>query len=339
MAERFTKEQKNLADCMKLLINLYYFEKDNYKLKVWWKPESVEILKRLFDRVFGNYKYYDEIRKFEVKIHNQIFLYSIDEQQRDDFVMNLSNLDAEISDNITYHFDLLGIENKSINKFYDMHLQDKKINTELVYFKPVLMTTQTQKDLCFLKDKAIYILRNKHEYINNKLKVISADFNKVFVDSRTDFGRELLKVSPREKPFYEIPGLLSPQNNFIRLIRSILVNYHVAFGDYSRIKECQNEDCEHIYFEKKKGESKYCSTACRVTSHKREEPDKLKCRGRQNKWIDRRLKSLPEQPSVIYKDDCIECKAVMWRGECPVLMEKNALFIELLQSTSKKTNK
>jgi hypothetical protein len=220
-----------------------------------------------------------------------------------------------------------------------MHLHDTKSKTEFVNLKPVLMTSQTQKELSLLKEKAIQILRKMMEPTNTKLRVISEDLNKVIVDSHTKFGRELLMVFPKEKLFYEIRGLLLPPTNFISLVGSILVNYHVAFGDFSRIKECQNDDCEHIYFEKKKGESKYYSTACRVARNRKKDPEKQKCQQRQNKWIDGRLKSIHVQASKVYKEDCTECKVIIYRGECPIIREKNLLFLELLQSTSKKTKK
>jgi hypothetical protein len=199
------------------------------------------------------------------------------------------------------------------------------------------MTLETQQELCLLKDKAIHILKRNNKENSSKLRVISVDFDKFIVDSHTEFGRGLLSTPPKETPFYEIPGLLSPQNNLIRLFRSILINYHVAFGDYSRIKECQNDDCEHIYFEKKKGESKFCSSACRIAQYRKEDPAKIKCRQRHNKWIGYQFNKSSIHPSVMYKDNCTECKAVIFKGECPVLMDKNAPFFELLQTTPKKT--
>ena len=48
MAERFSQDQKRIAECVKILIELYRVEEGNHDLKTWWKPESVGVLERLF---------------------------------------------------------------------------------------------------------------------------------------------------------------------------------------------------------------------------------------------------------------------------------------------------
>ena len=208
-------------------------------------------------------------------------------------------------------------------------------------FSAGLMTMETLQDLRSLKDMAILSLRGKRKLDINELGIISNEHNKFIVDSKTDFGLYVLNVAPKENPSSEIPGISWPQDTFLSLVRSILVHYHVAFGDYSRIKECQHEDCGHIYFEKRLNCSGFCSKKCRIANFRQKEPrDRLLCRDRQNKWYKHKsnnLKAITDRedyrirtPYYVSKEDCRQCDKPAESGECVALRLRNKAGFELI---------
>jgi hypothetical protein len=117
-------------------------------------------------------------------------------------------------------------------------------------------------------------------------------------------------------PLCTAPHLVS----FLEIARSVLVHYHLAFDGFERIKPC--EYCNKLYFEKRQGEKRFCSTKCRVNFNQQQEPEeKRKCRARQRAYYLR----LSGVFNPVFKEECRTCLAIQKNGDCEFLKKKNTI--------------
>ncbi|MCB2187894.1 MAG: hypothetical protein KQJ78_15845 [Deltaproteobacteria bacterium] len=153
------------------------------------------------------------------------------------------------------------------------------------------------------------------------LSSINRDFE---VRPYTKLAERVLSSDPIEKDLFFVPGIhFSDWLAFNQIIRSIMVNYCVYFGGTERVKQCLQ--CKSFVLEKRQNMKKFCSASCRFAySREEENPNRRKCRNRQNKYIDN-LSSLPEGKIGyhIYKDECVECTHFVKSGQCQKLIERN----------------
>ncbi len=124
--------------------------------------------------------------------------------------------------------------------------------------------------------------------------------------------------------------------SFIQIARSVLINFHLSFGSYERIKKCI--ECGKLLFEKKKASGLYCSVKCKTDyNNKLVGPDKRRCKERQNIWIrrmsqNRNIRSDKIRYHTVYKERCKGCtiNPKPKGGECPVLKKNNDTLFDKL---------
>jgi hypothetical protein len=344
MAERFSQDQKLIAECVKMLIELYRVEEDNHDLKTWWKPESVEILDRLFKIIFGSCTYNKETRKYYTKTRftDKGPIFDIDENKKSTFLVIMSNLWSACSDEKFYHFDLLGIENQTVSEFRDTPFDPprRRINFPNWKLAPnhIQLTKEGQIDLYKIRNKALSTLTRQYKKHIGSLKVFHIEYMFFNVAAITEFAKDLLELEPMNGSITKISDPSWPQNNFVSLVRAVLVKFHIVFGDYARIKVCPI--CDNLSFEKKKNSRTFCSRACGLIYNRNTDLPLRKCRDKQNMWIKskinytRRLRDIDSPPSRVCKADCLECQTVVKGGACWFLRKKNSKVFELLENTS-----
>ena len=346
MGGRFNREQKQIAEYVKILLELYRAEQDNANMKVWWKPGSAEILEVLLKKVFGNCQYIDSTRKYYIKtpfgIGKQVF--DIDENSKSSFLVIMDDLWSNLSNGISYHFDLLGVERQFIDDFRnDFIKKGTQTIINFPYWKMTpewQLTSEGQKVLYRIREKAFLILIKKYKYNIEFLKILHNEYTHLKVAAITNFAKKLVNLDPENQIITRIPDPSWPQNNFIILIRAILVKFHAVFGDFSRIIICKN--CENLSFETRKGKRNFCSKTCSDIYLRNEELEIRKCRDKQNRWIqykldqDKRLGDLHVAASRVCKFDCLECLTPVKGGECWFLRKKNREEFELLLNIHKK---
>ncbi len=127
-------------------------------------------------------------------------------------------------------------------------------------------------------------------------------------------------------------------DSFIDVVKSIIVNYQLAFGSFKRLIVCKN--CQKLTFEKKENSKEFCGKKCRSKYSKdNENRDNFLCRNRQNAWITNRYDKLAEKhydkvKNVlgVQKDQCDNCVDIKESGNCLILREKNPKFFIVIES-------
>ena len=144
----------------------------------------------------------------------------------------------------------------------------------------------------------------------------------------TGLSTYLFQISPHymgNSLIIEIPGLVSNCSSAVDYLKCIFVNYHIAFGDYSRIKICKW--CKKLFVEIRKGRKEFCGDICK----KRDNYAKRQCIARQNNWMGNRdefnMDEFLEFESI-KKIDCGTCdmykdKNKSPAGKCPLIEQKN----------------
>jgi hypothetical protein len=251
MAARFSQDQKLISECVKILIELYRVEENNHDIKTLWKPESVGVLERLLRIIFGDCNYDKDIRKYytNTKCGKKGIVFSIDEITKSTFLGIMDLLWSNLFDEVRYHFGFVGIETKSITEFRDEPFKSPRrlINFakwRLAHHAPI--TQEGQTDLYKIRNIAFSTLIGKYKNEIKSLTLFAIEHKKYNIAAITKFAQYLLEEKPIEKPLTTIPDPFLPQNNLIRLVRAILVKFHIVFGDYSRVKVCKN--CENLFF-------------------------------------------------------------------------------------------
>jgi hypothetical protein len=165
----------------------------------------------------------------------------------------------------------------------------------------------------------------------------------VWVDSVSPFGKYLLELGDWEEGgFACVQALGFHDLDFIPLVRALLINFHLGFDGFQRIKSCSQ--CGKIYFEKKQGARQFCSSACRKEHHHAQESaEKRKCRDKQNHWIEYKLNNdarilsaatfsrVKFRAYTVSKSDCSECGNPQEGGKCGILASRNEKLFELMK--------
>lgn len=128
--------------------------------------------------------------------------------------------------------------------------------------------------------------------------------------------------------------------SFVQIARAVLVNFHISFGSYERIKNCL--ECGKIFFEKKKASGLYCGVKCKSEYNiKLLSPEKRRCMEKQNIWIRREFgnpKYAIETDEFaidsMKRSDCRKCDKCQKGGHCSVLINKNRLLCKKIEEQS-----
>ena len=158
--------------------------------------------------------------------------------------------------------------------------------------------------------------------------------------------RDRLLVTQGDPEFYfEIPSIsFDMWHNFFEIVQSLLVNYHIVFGNFEYVKVCEWEKCQKLFIEKRKGRGRFCSKECQ-RKFKQASP-KYKCMNRQNTWIRREIPKIVEEvdrlrfkhedirpynPSSVHVSEgvCEKCGTCMKSGKCADLIKNNKKVLSI----------
>ncbi|MGA2465706.1 MAG: hypothetical protein ABSH06_15310 [Thermodesulfobacteriota bacterium] len=182
------------------------------------------------------------------------------------------------------------------------------------------------------------------------------------VRSNTDFGVTLLRGEsiiydlehqtwednplPKGLSYTEIPpiNLVRGWRYFLQIVRSLLVNYHIAFGNFEYIKTCEYNPCNKLFVEKRAGRGRFCSEKCQRKF--KQASEKYKCMNRQNTWIRRKLPKIKKEvdalrfkhgdiraynpsPEHVSEGACKRCDTCMKSGKCAALIKNNKKVLSI----------
>ncbi|MDD2463135.1 MAG: hypothetical protein PHI97_04000 [Desulfobulbus sp.] len=146
--------------------------------------------------------------------------------------------------------------------------------------------------------------------------------------SEINFAEKILNMSNcLEKPLingkeHQVPSIIN--NNFStisELIQSLVIEYFVEYGDFTRLAICNQ--CDSLYIESQENYTKYCSRKC-TKAHYEDSiiKEKSNCRERQRNWYDRHCVGVDK--ISIRSNECDSCELTHKRngGDCNVLWEK-----------------
>lgn len=200
-----------------------------------------------------------------------------------------------------------------------------------------------------------------------EVAVITKPYWEYEVRSDTDFGVALLQGASityalehptwEDDPFRkglsygEIPPIILSnwRNYFLGIVRSLLVNYHIAIGNFEYIKICEYDQCNKFFVEKRAGRGHFCSDECMRNS--KHGSEKFRCMNRQNTWIRREIPKIMEEIDLVLstlKDipikkipkyhpkseyvlegDCETCRTCRKSGKCTVLIKNNKKVLSI----------
>jgi hypothetical protein len=320
MAERFTKEQKLLEECMKYLIQLYYLDKARPPEKIWYFGEIRDTLMRLYERLYGEgeckvgekdndtlsishperpglrVRYFCYISSScwsqFIAIMDEL-IKAVDKNQRTHFP--IFSRTYELTADVTHHIDLSMIGESPSNdpeaeawKLAKICSRSRTIINKLA--SPVIRSGEI----------TIYKIDS-----DSVLQIVPKDF--LWVGHRTQFAEMVLHANGdthgdgdvTNRP-HQFSSLALPQGQFIEVIQALLINFDLEFAGYDRIKSCRQ--CEKIFFEKKKGAGQCCSDKCRSRFDRVSEPEQKRlCRLRQNQWLGYQYNERIDLPIISWK--------------------------------------
>jgi len=346
---RFTHEQLLLSDGLKKLIELYYLLKTDDGGK--WDSESVaNILTQFFKAVFGQCRYdynsdtfciysgeYIEVGDQQLSFfkrnssiplefdgkrmfvcNSQQFL-KISENELRSFLDIMDSLYEVIKKRKFIHFSFGDISNYIDTSITKENKSPNDKNAPYSIFTGKANWADIRKQIDKTIVGAVKNQKNNTMVVNN-IKIFSSISQLVQVNTHSEFAKKILYIEPKEEPPTTIPSLgFQSWDSFIRIIRSLLVYYHRAFGDYKRIKLCKF--CKKLFFEKKKGSRVFCSNDCIKKHSDTSEPrEKFKCRNRQNEWYRRSVSNV----GTLQKNNCKYCKKYskkIMSGYCPLVKQ------------------
>lgn len=142
------------------------------------------------------------------------------------------------------------------------------------------------------------------------------------------FGQRILSiVELQERQFnngqkYHVKSVINNDTSTVsELIRSLVIEYFVEYGDFTRLAICNQ--CDSLYIESQENYTKYCSRKC-TFAHYQDGIVKEKsiCRERQRNWYDRHCTGIDK--ISIKSNECDSCNLIYKRngGDCNVLWGK-----------------
>jgi hypothetical protein len=334
MAERFTTASLLMSACIRDLINYYYMEKNHLPGDPWPSEKIKNALLGLFNRLYDDcgYSQDDQWVGFSYsgsRSGESAFTCYVDTKERSSFITIMDKLVEAIREKDFAHFVVLKISDEV------MTVLDEE--TEVICFTPPQGLTRKMALSAMKQGKTLTHKLDRY----NTLAFIPRQ--SVWVDCVSPFGKYLLNLGEWEEGgFACVQALGFHELDFIPLVRALLINFHLEFNGFERIKSCSQ--CGKIYFEKKKGARLFCSSSCRKEHHHAQEPaEKRKCRDKQNHWIDYKLNNdarilsadrrsrIRLRAYTVSKSDCSACDNPQAGGECGILKERNENVFEIMQ--------
>lgn len=371
---RFSGIHRRLSEGIGELIRLYYLVKNKkpfiQEMKNFLKAITGENFEHYteIESLLRKVTYVDNLSGGDNFLGGP-FLINFDDSQKVLFVKVMDMLQEAIMKRFVYHFypvrwiyrsEAFMEEPKlvihAIDSLNDIGGEPFKVNRpvqeRLIYKQAIESLREQQRQMQEYSISA----RNREgvKESKKKVKIYSAPYRAYKVWPATSFGKNLLMTKSTadfsktlpvptrsledQKDVSEIPSITFDRwRNFLQIVRSLLVDYHIVFGDYGRIKACLQ--CQKLFFERRAGKKLFCSDACR-SKFSTELIGKLRCRKNQNGWISYRIDLIKEEhslvPKRVRKPQCEKCD--LWHpeggrlkgGKCQILRRKNREAFEMI---------
>ena len=341
---RLTNYQKLLYHCLEDILELYNREKDK-KGSISIKEDR--IIQRLLGRISAYYDC-DTTLSYSPYIKNLVAQDSsiISDRGMRKFSNVMETLENVIQKRQFHHFQTVAVSD-TIDTYFELGML-KFVNPPA---QPISVNDPQLKKISHLA------LRHMPNLVaNEKKRWLAFSRGRIRVEPGTEFGKSLGDAMPGNHEDWIFPKITTrPWRSFIELAGAVLVNFHVAFGDYSRIRICKQ--CGNLMIQKRENPKKpklFCSAKCRSNfNHAAESPDRRRCRERQNSRIqyiyDNKVGNSRFDPEVrkkgskncrpkaylARKDDCKSCSLFskhLKGGDCPVLREKNPRIENIIKA-------
>ena len=165
-----------------------------------------------------------------------------------------------------------------------------------------------------------------------KPRQVGTTINKRYkISGHNTFGIDLMQVHPWEEPEDTIQDIENKSwDNFIQLIRALLLCFHLKHGGFHKLAVC--EVCGKLIFKKRLRAEPTCSQECRSKKSYAEDVHKTRCRHRQLGYLNNAATRVDGiRPYGIIKEDCKQCPVAdvekIRFGHCPVVQARNKELI------------
>jgi hypothetical protein len=287
---------------------------------------------------YGTAEIRDDQNTISCSINSSSFNVSIKEIQK--IIRSLDMLKADIIANRHCHFKILGIQEDVETNFRndDQPVQEQE---DPEYDKGEYADPgQKRSKISVLKSKGIVVSGGESLFSTNQ-------YQHILVDPLSEWAFIQLsgyfRDSDDDKPEFNQIGTVESLyhrswRSLWELCTSIIVMFHAAFGDFSRLKICK--ECGALFYEKRSDRKEFCESLCRVKFNQAGEPcEKRKCRMRQNQWVRNSLAKIKSNktPYTIGKGECSECSTGKVKGgKCEIILKKNLVALSASTSSPKK---
>jgi hypothetical protein len=337
MGERIKgdRDKTLLRDCINILFELHKIEAQSPNDNSSWQKMSIALIDCLFDNVFGESKFDERFNAFVVRRTKDIkgkrkrpdILHEIPltDQDREKFLKIMNSLKKAIQEDTLFHFLLDGVHTiiqKERDKWtFKPFGNEKQIPVvklpsydDTPDYISVADLSSMHAAMLWLESVSVLDGTYKFDY---SLPVQIFRYKIFVVKHLSDFGEELLYIEPTQKPINHIQSIRNTDlSSFIKIIRSILVHFYIAFGGYNRIIVCKQ--CGSLCYDDREGRKEYCNGSCRAAYFRGQEDDnRRRCRHRQNKRLltvheyfynlDDRTKEMMYSPRNITIENCEKC--------------------------------
>ena len=330
---RYTNEQNNLHDGMIILINLYYKLKETDK-EDWLSEPIVRLIGEFAYKVIPTFKKCLYIKSPD---HPRLKFYS-----PKGGVMNLNKKDFR---RFVYAMDAFSVEDKEdiisvAGISHEFRRQEyprlrQKVIENVAIPKAVYRDSENFRFQSFIPG-----VRDETPGEGHYNGLVSHPIYREIIHFHTYGGSNFVNTLYHSFPVSDkqiTPPLKTKRkNNFLDLLQYFFVKYIDVFESFKRIALCDYKPCGKLFYQIHYGKGDYCCDDCGDKNHRAQDPDKYKCRDRQNKWINNvayRLSRDAYNVSKAYHCD-VECELPIEKREvcehtigkkkvCPIIYELN----------------
>ena len=272
----------------------------------------------------------NEDKNIFCSINSSDFYVSIKEIEK--LIMSLDMLKAEITSNQNCHFKVLGIQEDVETNFKDdeniSHIFDDPENDKGEYADP----GHVRSRITVLKTKGIVVSGGEQSFSREHTQHLKVEPLTLWAFKQlTGHFQDTDDDKPEFDDFGKVESIHHRSwVSLWELCTTIIVMFHAAFGDFSRLKICKT--CGVLFYENRSDRKEFCGMLCRVKYNQAQEsPETRKCRMRQNAWIRNYVTSY-KTINTVYKDRCSKCtNSTIKGGGCAEILK----IVEALSSKKK----
>ncbi|HHP7236631.1 MAG TPA: hypothetical protein ACFCUC_18520 [Desulfobacterales bacterium] len=331
---RFSEDQRQTAEAMKLLIEVYYLFVESRRRECFSTP-VIEKVASFLDLVIPNFRpclYFRQPSCFRYRVEGEEITFR--NEHIDATIEVFAELVASLKHGNPKWFNITG---RTVERRQELDGGASISNQALSPTTEDL--TGGTSPICRIIDPPPEDADHKQsdEYIALRNATLNKppEYFESFQLSINSGAQDAEGFFLEEGDRISSPGYFKSRAGFIHVVKYLLVKYQFLFGSFERIKICNY--CGKLFFEKKLGAGVYCSPLCRKRYFDAlQPPEKRKCRERQNAWIRYRQLFYDWPRTGVYtlqKDDCQSCPGTVESGKCPSLIEKNKRIFEMYAKT------